>query len=142
MRVTHKRKIRKSTRFFYILIAIALLFVSLASFLSILFSDNSYNDKEEVYAYDAKFNSTYVVNLIDNEFISEKTLPMYQAYVTDLIDNIEMNFNYSLDTSKDTEVKYTYKIKGVLEGFYTKERKRSKSIKPRIHLIRGKDTNN
>ena len=51
--------------------------------------------EENLLSYHNKFDGNYVVNIKKNDFIKDKTLPMEQVYITDLIDSIDMNLNYS-----------------------------------------------
>ena len=44
---------------------------------------------------------------------------MGKIYVTDLIDSIDMNLNYSYTATKDADIKYQYKIVGILGAYYT-----------------------
>lgn len=45
---------------------------------------------------------------------------MGKTYVTNLIDKINMKFDFSYDASKYTELTYSYSIVGVLNGAYSK----------------------
>jgi len=75
------------------------------------------------------FNKTYYVNytetssvkygvhLKDNNFYEEDYLDEGFAYIASLIDKVETSFKYGIlmDTSKDVEFKYTYRIDSVLQ---------------------------
>lgn len=76
--------------------------------------------KEIILTYTNKLNTTYDVDLKDNKFMDQKTLPMGKTYVTNLIDKINMKFDFSYDASKYTELTYSYSIVGVLNGAYSK----------------------
>ncbi len=116
-----KQKIRKSIRTFYIVLAIGIVaFCSAALFNKLTKKD--INQKQElILSYTNKLNTTYTVNLKPNSFVEEKTLQMGKTYITDLIDNINMNFNYSYNLSKKTDIAYSYSIVGVLKGDYSKD---------------------
>lgn len=60
--------------------------------------------------------------MIDNKYIDEQTLGMNEtAYITDLIDNIDINLNYSYYSEIQSEINYKYKIVGKLEAIYTRD---------------------
>lgn len=115
-----KQKLRKSLRTFYIVSAISIIAFCSANIFNTTSKKETYDKKEVLLSYTNKLNTTYDVSLRDNEFINEKTLPMGKTYVTDLIDKINMKFNFSYDASKYTNLKYSYSIVGVLNGAYSK----------------------
>lgn len=122
MRARKKIKIRKSTRYIYSLIAIILLLVSSSCLSKILFTKDTTYNKKEIYSYTNKFDYNYTVNLIENKYIDTKTLGMNEtAYITDLIDNINMNLNYSYYSKTQSEIDYKYRVIGKLEAVYTRD---------------------
>lgn len=124
MRAVKKSKIkmRKSTRYFYIALASILFAISTVILFGNLFGGKTDKTKEEIYSYTNNFNYDYKVNLTENKYIDETTLDMSEsAYITDLMDNIDLNLNYSYHADEKSTIKYTYSIKAVLNGVYTKD---------------------
>lgn len=116
-----KQKLRKSIRNFYIVLAISVIAFCSATIFNKVVKKDTYDKKEIILTYTNKLNTTYNVDLKDNKFIDEKTLPMGKTYVTNLIDKVNMHFDYSYEASKYTELTYTYSIVGVLNGTYSKD---------------------
>lgn len=114
-----KSKIRKSIRNFYIFLAISIIIVCISLISSELNKGNK-TIEENLLSYHNKFDGNYVVNIKKNDFIKDKTLPMEQVYITDLIDSIDMNLNYLYEATENAELKYSYSIVEVLEATYTK----------------------
>lgn len=122
MRAVKKIKMRKSTRYFYIAIASIVLAISSATLFGSFLGGKTNKTKEEIYKYTNKFNYGYQVNLLPNKYIEENTLGMNEtAYVTDLIDKINLDLNYNYTSDEKSTIKYTYSIKGVLNGVYTRD---------------------
>lgn len=120
MKAYKKKRIRKSTRYFYIAIATVMFICSCGYILSSFVNNKTITKHENIYNYTNKFKYNYSVNLINNKYIDEPTLGMEEnAYVTDLIDNINMNLIYQYEGSKQTVVKYDYEVVGTLQGIYT-----------------------
>ena len=116
-----KQKIRKSIRTFYIILAISIIAFCSATIFNKTVNKDTYEKKEIILTYTNKLNATYDVDLIDNKFMNEKTLPMGKTYVTNLIDKINMNFDFLYEASNYTDLTYSYSIVGVLNGAYSKD---------------------
>ena len=115
-----KQKLRKSIRTFYIVLAISIIAFCSATIFKKTIKKDTDDKREIVLTYTNKLNTTYNVDLKDNKFINEETLPMGKIYVTDLIDKVNMKFDFLYDASKYTELTYSYSIVGVLDGAYSK----------------------
>ena len=63
MRTKHKNKIRKSTKYFGIVISAVLLIISVASLLTNISNENMKTKTKEIYSYTNKFNFFYYYNL-------------------------------------------------------------------------------
>lgn len=117
-----KIKIRKSTRYFYIAVASILFAISTATLFGSSLGGKTNKTNEEIYTYTNKFNYGYKVNMLPNKYIEETTLGMNEAaYVTDLMDNINFDLAYNYSSSDKSMIKYTYSIKGILNGVYTRD---------------------
>ena len=127
MRTRQKVKIRKSTRYFYIICIMSLIIVLSSSLIQNLLKNNTIKKKEEIYSYTNEFNYNYDVNLINNKYIDQKTLQMNEVYVTDLIDNIHLNINYDY-----TQYGFHLLTKQYIQKM---ERNRRFGIKRKFYLI-------
>lgn len=115
-------KIRKSVKYICICISVILIIISCINIGSGLTKNNIINTNKEIYNYNNKFSYNYTVNLLDNEFMPEKSMGMSQNYfVTDLIDNINLDLNYAYQGSSQTDINYDYQIVGVLNAVYVKD---------------------
>ena len=66
--------------------------------------------KEEILNYNTTSDIKYVVNLKKNDYFSEQTLPEGEQYITSVIDNVEIDYNYNLSSAKKFNGTYNYKI--------------------------------
>ena len=118
----NKVKMRKSTRSFCLALASVLFAISAFTLFGSFLGGKTSKTKEEIYSYTNKFSYGYQVNLLPNKYIEEPSLGMNEiAYVTDLIDNISLDVNYNYNSDIESTINYTYSIKGVLSGIYTKD---------------------
>lgn len=122
MRANPKNRIRKSTKYAVIIIAIVLLVTYLCNLMQNLSKENVKIRTKEIYNYTNKFDYDYKVNLIKNKYmqdaeITDKSL----AYVTDLIDTTDIELNYEYIADKESDLKYTYSIIGKMQVVYTKD---------------------
>ena len=118
----NKAKMRKSTRSFCLALASVLFAISAFTLFGSFLGGKTNKTKEEIYSYANKFSYGYQVNLLPNKYIEESSLGMNEiAYVTDLIDNISLDLNYNYNSDTESTIKYTYSIRGVLSGVYTRD---------------------
>ncbi len=141
-RIKQKNKIRKSTKYGFIIIAILLIIFSSCDFLKSLSEESMKKTTKEIYNYTNKFNFNYIVNLINNKYITEteitdKTL----AYITDLIDTINLDINYEYNASKETSLEYSYTITGEMKVVYTKDGKEQKILDEEETLLKEENLN-
>ena len=98
-----KVKITLMTIIAIILFSVSFIFVS-ASF-------NFYTTKQEVLLnYNSQSKVKYLVNLKENNYFSETSLKMGEQYITSLIDNIEIDYDYIFNVDKKINGYYKYKI--------------------------------
>lgn len=84
---------------------------------------------EEKINYNEISNLDYKVYLLPNEFYEKEYLDKDMLYVANLIDKINLNFDYSFTTDKKTSVDFTYSIMAKLtitdkigqKSYYEKE---------------------
>lgn len=94
---------------------IIITFVAIALFaLSFVFISSSLNIKtvkdKEILNYNSNSKANYQVNLKENNYFTEKVLPEGEQYITSVIDNVEIDYNYNLSTSKKINGTYNYRI--------------------------------
>lgn len=130
MRVRSKNRIRKSTKYIFIVVAIILILISISDILTKTSQDQNVGRKTiQVYSYTNKFKYDYNVNLVDNEYtvgmdFSDKNI----AYLTDLIKNIDLNLEYEYIGDTNSSLKYEYEIIGKTQAVYTKDGEEQKII--------------
>lgn len=121
MKMKSKNKIRRSTKYITIIIALFVLIISSMRFFSSIQKENMKMSTKEIYNYNNKFKYDYKINLISNKYMtSEEIKDKDLAYVTDLIDNINLNLNYIYKASENSELKCKYSIVGIMQAVYTK----------------------
>lgn len=141
MRTKQKIKMRKSMRYTYIIISLVLFAFSTSFFIKELFYKKTSSMQNEIYTYKTNLNTKYSVNLKENKFIDEKELPMGQVYVSDLIQNINMDINYNYQASEKTDIEYTYNIKGILRANFSKDGN-SKKVWEKEYILLDNKSNN
>ena len=115
-------KMRKSVKYMCICICLILIIFSCVNIGNNITKTNTINSNKEIYNYTNRFNYNYTVNLLDNKFIPTRTFEASEeAYVTDLIDNINLNLNYTYEGKVESTINYEYQIVGVLSAVYTKD---------------------
>ena len=100
------------------------------------FSKSFLITKSNTVTYNEKSNVDYKVYLKDNNFYDKSYLNKGMAYVTSLIDNIKIKYNYTFDSTIESDLDIKYKIIGKLviasqnnsKTFYEKEYDLSKEI--------------
>lgn len=133
-----KIKLRASTRAFYVIIALVLFAISSNNIFQELTNNTQEKLKKELYTYTNNSKSTYTMNIVDNRFIEEKTLPMGQTYVTDLLKSMDVDINYKYEASKKTNIKYTYNITATIGASYTDDGKEYKVWEKKYTLLEDK----
>ena len=114
-----KINLRNSIRITVIVISIVVFAISSYLFNRSFYLDNSPRMSKDIYTYQNEFTSNYSINIKNNPYVPEKSLPSGQTYVSDLVDSINMNINYKYIASADSTVKYDYKIDVILNSVYT-----------------------
>jgi len=140
MRANKKVKMRKSIRYFYLASSVLILVCSSFYLLKALVNAENYKIRnEEIYSYKNTFNYDYKVNLMKNPYIEESYLEMKEeAYVTDLIQSIDLSLNYKYDANVETNIEYEYGVKGFLEATYTKDGEVQKIWEKEYQILENK----
>ena len=110
-----KRALKKWARVFIILF---LSIITICSFVLIIKGIFPNNNEAPVYSYNMKRNIDYKVYLHKNSFYEEEYIGMGKQYTSELIDYVDINFDYQYNGSKLTDVVYNYNIKADIIGEY------------------------
>lgn len=79
--------------------------------ISLLLLSKSTNITETVLVeYDTNSDISYRVNLFPNNYIKLDYMEEGKTYVADLVSTIDVDFNYSIESSKDFDSEYVYDI--------------------------------
>lgn len=137
MRAKRKKiRIRKSTKYIFIAIAIVLIITSLSDLFRKLSNENMGTETKQIYTYQNKFDYAYKVNLIPNEYITEiENSQGNIAYVTDLIQDMDIELNYQYKAQKESDLNYEYEIIGKTQAMYTKDGEEQKIIEQEEVLL-------
>lgn len=135
-----KIKIRRSVRNTYITILLIIMC------LSIFILQNSFNSeknqafiKTNIYEYNNKYLYSYDVTLIDNSYIDDESVPDKNVYVTDLMNNVNVNMTYTYEANQSSDIEYNYQIIGNLEATYSKDGEEQKVWKKTDVIVPTKD---
>lgn len=101
-----------------ILLIIVLSFFALLSLYKISDGLTTKENKTPYYSYKAYRNIDYKVYLKENDFFEEEYLEKGKQYTTDLIDYIDIDFNYLFSGSKLMDLNYKYNINAQIIGEY------------------------
>lgn len=114
-----KIKIKNSTRVTLVVCSLCIFAFSSAKFLNCLFDNDVTKVEESLYTYKNIYKGNYKVNIKDNSFITDESLPAGQVYVSDLIDSLSMDLSYEYVASDSASVDYNYKIDAVIGAKYS-----------------------
>ena len=137
-------KIRKSVRRTYL---IALLLIIAMSIFILYRSFNSAGKKNfvkaNIYEYNNKYSYNFDVNLAENNYVEKDNVAENNVYITNLMDNIDVNMNYEYKANQTSDIHYSYQIRGFLEATYsnTKDGKDQKVWQKSYVLVPNKDEN-
>lgn len=137
MRVKSKNRIRKSTKYIFIVVAVILILISASDILTKTSQDQNVGRKtKQVYSYTNKFKYDYNVNLVDNEYTEGMNFSDANiAYLTDLIKNIDLNLEYEYNGDTNSNLKYEYEVIGKTQAVYTKDGEEQKIIEKDETLV-------
>lgn len=99
-----------------VIIAILILLLCLSTYLIILGKNTS--NKVSKYNYNLDENVDYKVYLKDNEFFEEKYLDSGKQYTSEIIDYIDIDFDYFYTGSLSADMDYKYDVSATIIGEY------------------------
>ena len=140
MKTKGKNKMRKSTKYGVTIVSIIVLIFSFINFIKTMQKENMKTFTKEIYKYTNKYSYDYKVNLISNKYMTnEEIKDKNLAYVTDLIDNIKLELNYDYIANKNSEIKCTYSVVGLMQAVYTKNGEEQKIWEKEETLLNEKE---
>lgn len=120
-------------------ILVATLAIILFAFSFIFVSSNlNINEKKEelILNYNTAAKVDYVVNLKDNNYFSEKTIKSGEQYITSIIDNVEIDYNYNFSSAKKLDAEYSYKIIATVSANYKVDSSTSKKVWSKDYILK------
>ena len=114
-------------------IFITILMVIIAIFIFVKETDLK---NDEIYAYNINQNSNYKVYIKPNEFIEDKYLEKDSIYISNMIDYINVNFDYNYNANEMTELQCNYDIFAILYIDYATNNQNL--VKKQYDIIREK----
>lgn len=112
-----KRKLKLITKILLILV-ITFCFTTSIFLLYLYLDYNKNKDAKLVYAYGINQNLDYSVNLFDNSFINDTNIKSNEMYISELIKDINISYNFDYSATKDANLEFKYKVIGTLNGTY------------------------
>lgn len=90
---------------------IAILFAIFIFIISIFLMLRTTNIVEDVlYSYNTNSKINYKVYIYANDYIKSEYMEKGNTYISNLVDRININYNYSLEESKNLKVNYKYDV--------------------------------
>ncbi len=133
---SNEKRIRKSTKYIYNVIAVCLIIFFCYNLLRNIASENMITKNVQIYSYRTKFQYDYNVNLVENEYIDKiKETEANVAYITDLIDNIDLQLNYQYNAQKQSNIECNYEVVGKMQAIYTKNGEKQKILEQEETLL-------
>lgn len=124
LEISKKIKISSMARTILILFAIAIFSFGLGMLIKALTAKKEIlPESKEIYTYTNKCKIKSDVNLIDNEYIKEDEITEEQTYLSDIISDIDLGFDYNYLGSKEEDITYNYKIEAILSSKYNTNNK-------------------
>lgn len=135
-----KIKIRRSVRNAYIAILLIIMVLSIFILQSSFNSEkNKAFIKTNIYEYNNRYLYSYDVNMLENAYIDNDSVPDKDVYVTDLMDTVNINMTYAYEANQSSEIEYNYRIIGNLEATYSRDGEDQKVWKKTDVIVPTKD---
>lgn len=133
------KKIRKSTKYICIIIALALMLTCVYNLFENIFN-TEITKTEEIYYFTNIFNYNYQANPLSNDYIGKiGEIENVEAYLTSLLDTLNLNLQYEYVGNKESDLEYTYQILGKIQVFYEKNEEEQKVLEQEDILKQGNE---
>ena len=123
--------------FMGILVLIALIFSIFLIYKSV---KRDSGPSQELYAYSYNSNMNYKVYIKQNQFFNAPYMGMNKQYIASLIDRIEVNAKYNLETTKDVEYTYKYEVIATAKGIYAEADGKANDVWSKVYQIAPVET--
>ena len=132
-----KQRIRKDIKIIKLVVWFIILIISIVCIVRTLFGNNVNNADIVLYNYKNDFNYKYKVNNTENEYVDYSDDKEYSAYVTNLIKDIDINYDYKFSNNgrKNENITYRYNVIGKLYGYYSKDGEEQKIIEKDYTIV-------
>ena len=137
----HKKRIRSSTKTVIFIICGVLAVISLISLYSNMFVEETESKEETIYKYSDQYKQQYKVNLKPNEYMENESLSENEVYVTDLIDKLKLNLNYTYEGETPDKINCTYRVIGKLKSTYSLNGKEEEIWNKEYIILEEKEQN-
>ena len=137
----HKKRIRSSTKTIIFIICGVLAVISLISLYSNMFVEETESKEETIYKYSNQYKQQYKVNLKPNEYMENESLSENEVYVTDLIDKLKLNLNYTYEGETPDKINCTYRVTGKLKSTYSLNGKEEEIWNKEYIILEEKEQN-
>lgn len=132
-----KRKKFLISKFFVVIVLVFLACFSIFSVITGLFPNK---EQKPIYSYNVKRNVDYKVYLKENSFYEEEYLEKDKLYATQIIDYIDIDFDYNLLISNKADFNYSYDIEATIIGEYDNTSSgRAELWKKKYTLLKNKE---
>lgn len=111
----NKLILKQWVRVFFLIVIVAMIALSIFLIVKSMTKDTT---REELYTYNYNSNLDYKVYLKDNAFFNTPYLGMNKQYIASLIDYVQVDTSFDLQSSADLDYTYTYQIIAQVNGAY------------------------
>ena len=120
MQASKKIKLSNRLRMTIVLVSIIIIAIGSGNCIKAFTQDKkTVTENRELYRYNNKLTANAKINLKSNDYIEESEMIEGQAYLSDLISNIDINFDYKYVDTIETNVVYDYKIEAIVKAKYS-----------------------
>jgi len=117
-KVLKRIKLKKWVRFSILFFVVAIFLIGIHIISRGFSLERTKEQAQVLYDYNVYQGVNYKVYLNKNSFIDKEFLPMGESYISDLIKNIDINYNIQYQGSKIVPLKVTTYVKANIHGQY------------------------
>ena len=136
----HKKRMRSSTRLTIFIVCFALILISIIGLYSNIYIAETEEREETVYKHLNKYAQTYTIELKQNKYMGEEHLLENELFVTDLIEKLKLNYNYTYEGLEPEKINCTYNVKGKLKSTYSSNGNEQEMWNREYVILESKDT--
>ena len=106
-----------------------LLFILSSIFCISSFDFNEVLNNKLLYIYNTDPHVKYNVDIFENNMFKETNLPMGEAYVANVVDNINVDLSYNFSTNYSANLTYTYKVEANLSQYALSGKEKEETLR-------------